>query len=183
MTNKRGTVWFATLGRFSTEKNHDRLLHAFSKVLSVAPHARLVVAGYGPLREHLERTVIRLGLETTAFIVGPFGNPFPILKSADCFVLSSNYEGQPMVLLEAAIAGLPIVSVEFQSVRDALPGDHVHVVDQSDGALAAGMLAYLDGHVAPTHLDIADYNSAALTELTTALAIRDPAENPIESSQ
>ncbi|WP_307852620.1 glycosyltransferase [Glaciihabitans sp. dw_435] len=160
--------WFVSVGRFSPEKNQERLLRSFAMIRDRHPEARLLVVGYGPLQSHLEHLVTHLGLTDAAFVVGPFSNPFPLLANADCFVLSSNYEGQPMVLLEAAIAGLPIVSVDFATVRDALPESHILVVDQDDAALAQGMEAFLRGEVEPAALDVDAYNAAAVREFHIA---------------
>jgi CDP-glycerol glycerophosphotransferase (TagB/SpsB family)/glycosyltransferase involved in cell wall biosynthesis len=169
LENHEQKNWFVTVGRFSTEKNQSRLLRAFAKVHHLRPDSKLLIVGYGPLRSTLERTVDKLGLAESVFVVGPYSNPFPIMAAADCFVLSSDYEGQPMVLLEAAITGLPIVSVDFGSIEDALPEGEIRVVDQTDDALADGMLAFLDGEVGPSHLDVASYNEAALREFDDAL--------------
>jgi CDP-glycerol glycerophosphotransferase len=158
------TVWFVSVGRFSPEKNQARLIRAFSEISRETPAARLVIVGHGPLRDHLQRLIDSLALSEVAFIVGPFANPFPILAAADCFVLSSDYEGQPMVLLEAALAGLPIVSVEFDSARDALPDSPIRIVPQSDSGLADGMRAFLRGEVAAAALDGVAYNRSALAE-------------------
>lgn len=161
--------WFVSVGRFSTEKNQARLIRAFAGVHAKRAEARLIVVGYGPLRDELERLVEKLGLEQVAFIVGPYQNPFPILAAADCFVLSSDYEGQPMVLLEAAIVGLPIVSVSFRSVGDALDAGQLEVVAQDDAALAEGMLAFLDGRLRPAGLDVASYTKLATDEFVNAV--------------
>jgi CDP-glycerol glycerophosphotransferase len=162
------SAWFVSVGRFSSEKNQARLLRAFALVHLENPSARLVIVGYGPVRAALERIVDQLHLEGSAFIVGPYSNPFPIVAAADCFVLSSNYEGQPMALLEAAIVGLPIVSVDFDSVRDALPGDEIHVVPQDDESLAEGMRSFLRGEVIPSSLDVVSYNRSAIEEFRAA---------------
>ena len=163
-------VWFVTVGRFSPEKNQERLLRAFRAVHLDNPNARLLLVGYGPLRAELEALKDELGLDGVAFLVGPYANPFAIVAACDCFVLSSNYEGQPMVILEAAIMGLPIVSVDFDSVRDALPSDDIHVVAQDDTALAQGMRDFLAGSVQPCSLDVKRYNEAATGEFYDATA-------------
>jgi len=75
-----------------------------------------------------------------------------------------------MVILEAAIMGLPIVSVDFDSVRDALPSDDIHVVAQDDTALAQGMRDFLAGSVQPCSLDVKRYNEAATGEFYDATA-------------
>lgn len=162
-------VWFVSVGRFSTEKNQTRLLRAFRLVHDRAPHTRLLVIGYGPLRSELDSIIERIGLRNCAFLAGPFHNPFPVMAAADCFVLSSDYEGQPMVLLEAAIVGMPIVSVDFDSIGDALPDGRIRVVQRDDDALAEGMLAFLRGDVPPSTLDAARYNRLATREFVAAI--------------
>ena len=164
MQREDGTVWFATVGRFSPEKNQARLIRAFAEVYRENPAVRLVIVGHGPLRDELQRLIDGIGLSEVAFVVGPFANPFPVLAAADCFVLSSNYEGQPMVLLEAALVGLPIVSVEFDSALDALPDSAIRIVPQSDEGLADGMREFLRGGVPPSFLDGVSYNRDALAE-------------------
>ncbi len=169
LVNHTVPSWFVTVGRFSTEKNQERLLRAFAKVYAKHHEARLVLIGYGPLREVLERTIDELGLQNAAFLAGSQSNPFPIIAAADCFVLSSNYEGQPMVLLEAAVVGLPIVSVRFKSVRDSLAEGEIHIVEQDDDALAEGMIAFLDGRVASANLEVTEYNHEAAAEFFAAV--------------
>lgn len=162
--------WFVSAGRLSPEKNHVRLLDAFAVVHAAHPDARLLILGDGPLRADLEQHLESLGLGDAAFLAGALANPFPAIAAADCFVLSSNYEGQPMVLLEAAIAGLPIVSVRFGSVSDALPDGELHIVDQSVEALARGMIDFLEGRVTSAKLDARDYNALALREFSAVVA-------------
>ncbi len=163
------TRWFITLGRLSPEKNHARLIEAFAIVHTERPQTRLLIVGDGPLRADLQAQITSLDLAGSAFLSGSLANPFPAMTAADCFVLSSNYEGQPMVLLEAAIAGLPIVTVRFGSVSDALPAGELHIVDQSVSGLAAGLTDYLDGAVGAAGLDARAYNALALREFAAAV--------------
>jgi len=164
------TRWFVSVGRLSTEKNHARLIRAFAKVHALHPEARLVIVGGGPLAADLKDQIRDAGLEHAAFLAGLRRNPFAIMAAADCFVLSSTYEGQPMVLLEAALCRLPVVSTAFGSVRDALPGDTIHVVEQTDAALRDGMLAYLEGEVATSTLDAPTYTAEVRAELDALIA-------------
>jgi CDP-glycerol glycerophosphotransferase len=174
-------VWFVTLGRFSTEKNQSRLIRAFATVHRLHPQSRLLLIGYGPLRAQLEALVERCGVQGAAFVTGPYDNPFPILAAADCFVLSSDYEGQPMVILEAALIGLPIVSVSFASIRDALPDHTIHIVEQNDDSLAEGMLAFLRGEVQPQHLDVHSYNQVATAEFVSVITTGRPSPDPTQT--
>jgi CDP-glycerol glycerophosphotransferase (TagB/SpsB family)/glycosyltransferase involved in cell wall biosynthesis len=161
---RHSETWFVTVGRLSPEKNHARLLESFAIVHRGHPATRLLIIGDGPLRAQLQHQADALGLDKAVVLAGSLQNPFAALAAADCFVLSSDYEGQPMVILEAAVAGLPIVTVRFGSVSDALPDGPIHVVDQTVDGLAGGMTDYLDGTVAPAVLDAPEYNDLALRE-------------------
>lgn len=169
-----GLTWFVTVGRLSPEKNQERALRAFARVHAERPDTRLLIIGDGPLRRDLQRIISELGLQDAAFLTGPQNNPFAIMAACDCFVLSSRYEGQPMVLLEAALCELPTVSTRFASVEDALPGDIIRIVEQSDDALADGMRAYLAGEVAPATLDIPAYTADVLAELDQVISTSTP---------
>lgn len=162
-------VWFVAVGRLSPEKNHLRLLDAFAAVRADHPESRLLLVGDGPMREELDAGIARAGLEGAAHLTGAMENPFPLMAAADCFVLSSDHEGQPMVLLEAAALGMPIISTGFGSIADALPDGAVAIVASEAAALADGMRAFLQGAVRPTAFDVDDYNRAALREAETAI--------------
>jgi glycosyltransferase involved in cell wall biosynthesis len=156
--------WFVTVGRLSPEKNHERLIRAFETVHDRHPDAHLLIVGNGPLHDRLQSQIDAAGLSAAVTLTGAYQNPFAILAAADCFILSSVYEGQPMVLLEAAVCRLPIVSTAFASVHDALPAGAIHVVGQSDSALADGMLAFLNGEVPPSSLDADAYLAEVAAE-------------------
>ncbi|GMA94675.1 hypothetical protein GCM10025881_14990 [Pseudolysinimonas kribbensis] len=161
--------WFINVGRLSPEKNQRRLLDAFATVHAAVPSARLLIVGDGPEAPTLEREVHRLGLDGIAILTGAISNPFALMAAAKCFVLSSDYEGQPMVLLEAGALELPIISTDFGSVRDALPGEAITVVAPNPDALADGMRAFLRGEVPPAHLDVESYNRDARREAEAAI--------------
>lgn len=155
---------FITVGRLSTEKNHARLIRAFARVAVTEPDTQLFIVGGGPLQAALEQQVREAGLTGRVFLTGPLRDPVSIMRRCDCFVLSSDYEGQPMVLIEAAQLELPIVSTAFASARGALPGDDMHIVARNDEALAEGMGAFLGGRVAPASLDVEAYTAEVLTQ-------------------
>jgi N-acetylgalactosamine-N,N'-diacetylbacillosaminyl-diphospho-undecaprenol 4-alpha-N-acetylgalactosaminyltransferase len=101
---------FITVGRFFEQKNHMLLLEAIKNV-----DAKLYIIGDGILREKLEHKIKIDNLENKVFLLGKQENPYKYLSKADCFVLSSDYEGFPNVLLEALACGLPIISTDCPS--------------------------------------------------------------------
>lgn len=168
---------FVNVGRLSPEKNQSRLVRAFAAVHAENPRTRLVIVGSGPLADDLEALVAELGLEGAVFLTGMQRNPHAIMAKADCFVLSSDYEGQPMVILEALVLDLPIVTVEFASAKNALPAGSGLVVPQTDEGVAEGLRAYLAGAVPASHFDYFAYNRKAVGEFFRAIgAVRVPAE-------
>lgn len=141
-----GTV-FVICGRLSLEKDHAKLLRAFSKVVKVHNDARLIVMGDGMLRNDLEVLIDELDLHQHVFLAGLRMNPFPVVKAADCCVLSSNHEGQPMVLLEAMALGKPIIATDINGNRGVLEGRYGELVENSDDGLAQAMINFIDhGH-------------------------------------
>jgi len=130
------------IGRLVTQKGFDILLKAFSKV-SVGMDARLVVLGDGPERESLLELAMDLDITDKVSFAGFRKNPYGFLSRADVFVLSSTYEGLPMVILEAMACGAPVVATACRSgpceiLKDGRygmlvpPGDEVAL---SDGIL------------------------------------------------
>jgi len=160
---------FVTAGRLSEEKNHARLLDAFANVHRVHPDTQLVIVGSGPLLDALEHRAHVLGVSDAVIFTGHQSNPHAIMAASDCFVLSSNYEGQPMVLLEALMVELPIVTVAFGAVADAVPEGSALIVSQDVEGLVEGMNAFLDGHVAAVPFDAEAYNREAISEFYQAI--------------
>jgi CDP-glycerol glycerophosphotransferase (TagB/SpsB family)/glycosyltransferase involved in cell wall biosynthesis len=164
-----GVKTFVTVGRLSPEKNQARLIRAFDLIHQENPNTRLVILGSGPSLDHLTAVIEELGLTSAVNLAGHQPNPYVIVTNSDCFVLSSDYEGQPMVLLEALILGRPIVTTSFGSVRGALPEGYGKIVACNTEALAEGMRSFLRGGVAAKPFDYAAYNRDATEEFYHAI--------------
>jgi len=152
---------FVTMGRMSPEKDHSKLIDAFAGVHREFPQARLLIVGDGPLRHELEVKVSSMGLQECVLLAGQHSNPFPILRCSDCFVLSSNHEGQPMVLLEAMVLGKPIIATDIDGNRGVLKDGYGLLVENSSEGLAGGMLAFLRDPDAPKPFEPEVYQAEA----------------------
>ncbi|MGH3731392.1 MAG: glycosyltransferase family 4 protein [Micromonosporaceae bacterium] len=97
-------------GRLGPQKGFDMLLDAFATVHERHPDWQLHIFGGGHLRHALAGRIERLGLTGAAHLKGVTRRLDEQLAAASIFVLSSRFEGLPMVLLEAMAAGLPVVS-------------------------------------------------------------------------
>jgi len=101
-------VWLA-VGRFDVQKDYPNLLHALGRVTGEFNNALLLIAGDGPLRPDMEKLTRKLGLDKQVRFLGICHNIPELMNAADAYVMSSAWEGMPMVLLEAGACGLPAV--------------------------------------------------------------------------
>jgi len=105
-----------TIGMFGFQKGHDILLRAFKRVVEKGYPHNLIIVGSGDGREEIEALIRTLNLESRVHLTGYVKNPYPLLRRADLFVLSSRFEGFAIVLAEAMALGVPIVSTD--AMRD-----------------------------------------------------------------
>lgn len=102
------------VGRLTKPKDFPTLIRAFALVRQQRL-ARLMILGEGEQRHELERLVRELGLEEDVALPGFVQNPYPYMKHAAVFVLSSRWEGLPTVLVEALALGVPLVATSCVS--------------------------------------------------------------------
>ena len=100
------------VGRLSPQKNYPFLFESFSKVLPLAPDAKLLIIGRGDLEEELKTQVVRMGLSENIRFLGVRNDVNQLLCALDVFVLPSLYEGLPVVLIEEQSNGLPAIISE-----------------------------------------------------------------------
>jgi len=113
-------VLFVCVARFAAQKNHALLINAFAKGPASDPKAHLVLAGQGVLRAQLQERVNQLGLTNRVHFLGLRRDIPDVLGAADIFALGSDYEGNPLSVIEAMAAGLPIVSTAAGGVPELL---------------------------------------------------------------
>ena len=138
---------FINMARLSVEKDQAKLIRAFKVINEEHPKTLLLILGDGPLKNELQSLIRELNLQKNVFLLGRMFNPFPYLKRADCFVMSSNHEGQGLVLLESLVLKIPIVSTNFPCVYDVLENRGGLIVENSEDGLVYGMKKFLTGGV------------------------------------
>lgn len=106
------------VGRLAPQKRVDVLLEAAAQLAAQRPNFRLALAGEGPLREALEAQVDDLGLRDRVAFLGVCEDVASLHRAATAFVLPSEGEGMPNVLLEALAAGTPSVATEVAGTRE-----------------------------------------------------------------
>ena len=129
---------FLNVGRLTKAKNHKTLIEAFSKLVLKGLPVKLVIVGDGNEKKNLHQLIEDKSLSGKCLLAGVHNNISQFYSAADCFVLSSLWEGFPMVLIEAMSMELPIIATECG--REAIDDDNYIVPSQNVSLLANKML-------------------------------------------
>jgi CDP-glycerol glycerophosphotransferase len=161
---------FCCVARLSAEKNHMLLLNAFAITHKSAPDCALIILGEGKLMRSLKRHARHLGINDHVLFLGHQDNPYAVMKACDCKVLSSNYEGQGIVLLEALTLGLKCIATDNPAIRNVLGGGVGTIVPQDAAALGVAMvLAAQAGKTTQPPFDADRYATSALQQFYHSL--------------
>ncbi len=103
------------VGRLFPQKAQIQLIRAFTSVVREIPNARLVILGEGDLKDELINLAKGLKLDKNVTFAGFQSNPYPWIKKAGVFVISSIFEGFTVSILEAMCCGTPVISTDCRS--------------------------------------------------------------------
>lgn len=110
-----GMLHYVASGRFAFQKGFDILVQSFAELVKKKPNAELYIIGAkdGIHEEEfckVNNLIERLSISESVHCIGFQKNPYPYIRYADCFVLSSRWEGLPNVLIEALYVGTPVAA-------------------------------------------------------------------------
>ncbi|MEA2319717.1 MAG: hypothetical protein QOD44_3906, partial [Solirubrobacteraceae bacterium] len=132
------------VARFRPEKGHGRLIEALSHVRTEVPW-HIDLAGDGPLQAPIEDEVRRRALETRVRFVGELSDPRAFWVDHHVAVLLSDHEGSPNALIEAAMAGRPMVATAVGGVPDVVAPETGALVRTDDPkATAAALVRFIE---------------------------------------
>ncbi|BCO09765.1 glycosyl transferase [Desulfolithobacter dissulfuricans] len=155
-------------GRLTEQKDFQTLVRAFA-LARARLEARLVILGEGEDRQKLEKLITSMNLENDISLPGFVSNPYPFMKHASLFVLSSRWEGLPNALLEAIALGTPVVATSCPSGPAEIleNGRYGHLVPVGDPeALARAMVETIENPPDPSLLRkrAEDFSSARIID-------------------
>jgi glycosyltransferase involved in cell wall biosynthesis len=131
-----------TAGRFTRQKGYDRLIKTWEMIADKHPDWELRICGKGPWQNKLELMIERRGLGGSVTLAGPSTDLGAEMAQASIFVLSSRWEGLPLVLIEAMSVGMAIVSFDCPTGPAEVVDDHVNgllIRPRKMEVLAAGL--------------------------------------------
>ncbi len=155
-----------TTGRLSEEKNQVLLVEAFDLFRKEEPASHLYIIGAGPEEENIKKKISDLDLSKQVTLLGQVYYPFHFMRQCDLFALTSIYEGQSMVLLEALTLEMPCVSTDIPACRDVLSnGDYGILTETNDqNGFFKGMLNAKNEEKVYKQFNPYEYNTYALNK-------------------
>jgi glycosyltransferase involved in cell wall biosynthesis len=136
-------VLFVCVARFNRQKNHAMLLESFAQGPASDPRARLLLVGSGKLKSEARERAAALGLRDRVRFLGVRADISEILNAADVYVLSSDWEGNPLSIMEAMAAGKPVVSTAVGGVPELVGDGCGLLVPQGDARALAKSMEYM----------------------------------------
>lgn len=117
---KTNNILLITAGRLENVKGFDTLLKAIAEVFKDGYTCDLKILGEGSEKENLKKYIRENKLEKNVELLGFKKNPYPYLKQGDVYIMTSRYEGYPLILCEAMTLGLPIISTKCSGANEIL---------------------------------------------------------------
>lgn len=135
----KGDFLFLNVGRLMPAKDQRNLISAFHGVVMKYPAVKLLIVGEGELREELEEHISHLKLEQQVILAGSQQLVEEYYNAADCFVLSSAWEGFGIVLVEAMACGLPVIATDSGGCAEVVDDAEYMIKPRDSGALSLKM--------------------------------------------
>jgi len=159
---------FVFIGRLAEpHKRMSRLLEAFKLARENRKDIRLLIVGDGPDRKLCEDLIAEYRLGDCVEMVGSQSNPYKYLNVSDCLVLSSDYEGFPVVYLEAMILGKDIITTIPVSDDCIDVGEYATVAEKTAKSFANALISYQKTSHLP--LDMGELNRKRIEKLYTII--------------
>ncbi len=161
-----------SVGRFSPEKDHKRMIDAFNNVWQKNKDTYFVIIGgiqRDGIYDNLCEYVKTLPCGNNVILILSMTNPLPLVKACDGFILASHYEGFGLVLVEADILGLPAVSTDITGPRTFMQKNNGTLVENTQKGVEEGFRMLIDGKVPLMTSDYHKYNEDALKEFNNII--------------
>ena len=135
-----------SLSRLSSEKNLDKLVHAFPEVVEAYPSAKLVFVGDGPMRHELEALVSEMDLTRNVIFVGEVRNEdvSEYYQMADIYINASESETQGLTYLESIVNGCPVIAKRNDYLSGLITEDSLGMLFEEDDKIGKTIIAYAD---------------------------------------
>ena len=160
---KENLPTFINIGRHDEkQKKLSRIIEASKKLNKEGYKFRVVFVGKGTQTN--EYKSLAKNLKNIEFL-GIKQNPYPYLKNSDALIISSDYEGYPVVFVEAKILGIPIITTDVSDSKEDIDGKFGIVVEKSEKGVYEGMKEFIRNGFKSKEFDAKKYNEEILEKL------------------
>ena len=130
----------------------------------------MLFVGDGPDRDKYEKMMKEKQLEDYIIFLGAQKNPYPYFNISDCLLMSSEYEGYPVVFVEAQILGLPIITTDVSDSREDIENKYGIVINKNTEEIYIAMKEFIEkGYKIQNKFVPEKYNQEILKELEKIL--------------
>ncbi|MDL1913531.1 MAG: glycosyltransferase [Bergeyella sp.] len=111
---------FVSVGRLHSRKGYHTLMESHKRLITEGFFHKILIIGNGEEKENLEKQIRSLGVEQSFILLGSKSNPFPYVKKANFFILSSESEAWPLAIAEALILQKPTIATDVGGIREMI---------------------------------------------------------------
>ena len=146
---------FLNVGMLRRQKCQDRLVRIAGRLGDLGYDFQVQIIGDGPLFGYLSDLIAATGVQDRVFLLGMKENPYPYMKSCDCFVLCSDYEGYGIVVKEALFFKRLVLTTDVVGPREILAdGKYGLIVENDEESIFRMMRHLLDEHRENRHVEV-----------------------------
>lgn len=157
---------FLNVGRHDEkQKRLTRLINVAKRLKDNGYKFKMLFVGDGPDSENYKEKVKEYGLENSVIFLGKKPNPYPYFLVSDAVVLTSDYEGYPVVFLESMALGKPIITTDVSGSSSIKNGGFGIVTQKDDNSIYEAMEEFIKYGYKPNAFDIKEYNKDIYTRL------------------
>lgn len=161
--HEKNKITFLNLGRHDEkQKKLSRIINASKKLNKEGYKFRVVFIGDGPDNEKYKKQA--QGMKNIEFL-GKKNNPYPYLKKSDCLLMSSDFEGYPVVFVESMILGKPIITTNVSDSEKDIKDTFGIVVEKSENGVYEGMKQYLEKGFNMSKFNPEEFNEEIIEKL------------------
>ena len=156
---------FLNVGRHDEkQKKISRILDATEKLNKNGFKFKVLLVGKGTNTKDYEEIIKEKKLNNV-ILLGAKKNPYPYFKISDSFLLSSQFEGYPVVFVESEILGLPIITTNVSDSKKDIDGIFGQVVENSEKGVYRGMKNFLEKGLKTEKFDSEKFNQNIIEQI------------------
>ena len=147
-------------------KRLTRLIEAAEKLKRDLNNFRIILVGNGIDTEKYKIMVNEKNLNDIIYFLGQKENPYPYFKICDCFILTSEYEGYPVVFNECMVMNIPIITTDVSDAKKEIESKFGIVTEKNVNSIYEAMKEFIhNGYTIKKQFDAKKYNDTIAKEI------------------